>query len=35
MIRKGSDEKTIYLIFSADEFGDGFDHILNTLDGLK
>ena len=32
LIRKGSDEKTIYLIFSADEFGEGFDHILNTLD---
>lgn len=32
LVRKGSDEKTIYLIFSADEFGEGFDHILNTLD---
>jgi len=32
MIRKGSDEKTIYLLFSADEFGEGFDHILNVLD---
>ena len=32
LIRKGSDEKTIYLIFSADEFGEGFDYILNTLD---
>ena len=32
LIRKGSDEKTIYLIFSADEFGDGFDHILKTLE---
>jgi endoglucanase len=32
LIRKGSDEKTIYLIFSADEFGEGFDHILKTLD---
>ncbi len=32
MIRKGSDKKIIYLIFSADEFGDGFDHILKTLD---
>ncbi len=37
LIRKGSDEKTIYLIFSADEFGEGFDHILNALDdhGIK
>jgi peptidoglycan/xylan/chitin deacetylase (PgdA/CDA1 family) len=32
MIRKGTDEKTIYLIFSADEFGEGFEHILNVLD---
>lgn len=32
LVRKGSNEKTIYLIFSADESGDGFDHILNTLD---
>ncbi len=32
LIRKGSDEKSIYLIFSADEFGEGFNHILNTLD---
>ena len=32
LIRKGSDQKTIYLVFSADEFGEGFDHILNVLD---
>ena len=32
LIRKGSDQKTIYLLFSADEFGEGFDHILNVLD---
>jgi len=32
VIRKGSDRKVIYLIFSADEYGDGFEHILNTLD---
>jgi len=35
MIRKGSDEKAIYLLFSADEFGEGFDHILNVLDDRK
>jgi peptidoglycan/xylan/chitin deacetylase (PgdA/CDA1 family) len=35
LVRKGSDEKTIYLIFSADESGEGFDHILNTLDNHK
>lgn len=35
MIRKGSDEKAIYLLFSADEFGEGFDHILNILDDRK
>lgn len=32
LIRKGSDEKAIYLLFSADEYGEGFDHILNVLD---
>jgi len=32
LIRKGSDEKTIYLLFSADEFGEGFEHILDVLD---
>jgi endoglucanase len=32
LIRKGSDEKTIYLVFSADEFGEGFDNILDVLD---
>jgi peptidoglycan/xylan/chitin deacetylase (PgdA/CDA1 family) len=31
VIRKGPDEKDIYLIFSADEFGEGFEHILNVL----
>jgi endoglucanase len=35
MIRKGTDEKVIYLIFSADEFGEGFDHILKVLDSRK
>lgn len=33
IIRKGPDKKVIYLIFSADEYGEGFEHILNTLDG--
>jgi endoglucanase len=32
LVRKGSDEKAIYLLFSADEFGEGFDHILDVLD---
>jgi peptidoglycan/xylan/chitin deacetylase (PgdA/CDA1 family) len=32
LIRKGSGEKAIYLLFSADEYGEGFDHILNVLD---
>jgi len=32
VIRKGPDEKSIYLIFSADEFGEGFEHILNVLE---
>jgi peptidoglycan/xylan/chitin deacetylase (PgdA/CDA1 family) len=37
LIRKGIDEKSIYLLFSADEFGEGFDHILDVLDskGIK
>jgi peptidoglycan/xylan/chitin deacetylase (PgdA/CDA1 family) len=32
MIRRGSGEKSIYLVFSADEFGEGLDHILEVLD---
>ncbi|MFZ2286678.1 MAG: glycoside hydrolase family 9 protein [Bacteroidales bacterium] len=32
LIRKGSDQKVIYLLFSADEFGEGFSHILDVLD---
>lgn len=37
LIRKGNDEKVIYLVFSADEYGEGFDHILDVLDkyGIK
>jgi len=35
MIRKNSDQKTIYLIFSADEYGEGVDRILNTLSKKK
>lgn len=35
MIRKGSEDKNIYLLFSADEFGEGFEHILNVLDNNK
>ena len=37
LIRKGADEKVIYLVFSADEYGDGFDHLLDVLDeyGIK
>jgi len=37
LIRKESDQKNIYLLFSADEFGEGFDHILSVLDarGVK
>ncbi|HUW91606.1 MAG TPA: glycoside hydrolase family 9 protein, partial [Bacteroidales bacterium] len=31
LIRKESCKKDICLIFSADEFGDGFDHIINVL----
>ena len=31
MVRKNINEKVIYLIFSADEYGEGADHILNTL----
>jgi peptidoglycan/xylan/chitin deacetylase (PgdA/CDA1 family) len=32
IIRKGYGGKNIYLLFSADEFGEGFDHILNVLE---
>jgi endoglucanase len=32
LIRKGTDEKVIYLVFSADEYGEGFVHILDVLD---
>jgi peptidoglycan/xylan/chitin deacetylase (PgdA/CDA1 family) len=32
LIRKGSDEKAIYLLFSADDYGEGFEHILDVLD---
>lgn len=32
LVRKQPDEKAVYLLFSADEYGDGFDHILNVLD---
>ena len=35
LIRKSSGEKAIYLLFSADEYGEGFDHILNVLDRKK
>lgn len=31
LIRNNINEKVIYLIFSADEYGEGADHILNTL----
>ncbi len=31
VIRKNSEKKEIYLIFSADSFGEGADHILNVL----
>lgn len=32
IIRRGTGEKNIYLVFSADEHGEGFDHILNVLE---
>jgi peptidoglycan/xylan/chitin deacetylase (PgdA/CDA1 family) len=35
IVRKGVGEKNIYLVFSADEFGEGFDHILNVLEERK
>jgi len=31
LIRKNSDKKEVYLIFSADEYGEGAGHILKTL----
>ncbi len=31
MIRRGSSSKNIYLLFSADEHGEGFGHILDVL----
>jgi endoglucanase len=31
LVRKKKNEKVIYLTFSADEYGEGADHILNTL----
>jgi peptidoglycan/xylan/chitin deacetylase (PgdA/CDA1 family) len=31
IIRKNSEKKEIYIIFSADSFGEGADHILNVL----
>lgn len=31
MIRRNISEKTIYLVFSADEYAEGADHILSTL----
>lgn len=34
MVRK-NDRKEIYLLFSADEFNDGMDHILNVLSEFK
>ena len=33
IIRNGADRKEIYLIFSADEYGEGADYILNVLSG--
>ncbi len=32
LIRMGTDEKSIYLLFSADEFGEGFDYLMDVLD---
>ena len=31
IIRNGNDKKIIYLVFSADEYGEGAEHILNVL----
>jgi endoglucanase len=33
LIRKDVNKKDLYLIFSADEFGEGAEHILNVLSG--
>jgi len=33
IIRNGADRKEIFLIFSADEYGEGAEHILNVLSG--
>jgi peptidoglycan/xylan/chitin deacetylase (PgdA/CDA1 family) len=35
LIRKDINEKVIYLIFSADEYGEGAEHILNVLSENK
>jgi endoglucanase len=35
LIRKNVTRKEIYLIFSADEYGEGLDHILNVLSENK
>lgn len=35
LIRKNFNRKEIYLIFSADEYGEGLDHILNVLSDNK
>jgi len=35
LVRLDNGKKTIALIFSADEFGEGADHILNTLSRKK
>jgi peptidoglycan/xylan/chitin deacetylase (PgdA/CDA1 family) len=35
LIRKNVNRKEIYLIFSADEYGEGLDHILNVLGDNK
>jgi len=33
IIRRGAESRNIYLVFSADEYGEGLGHILNVLDG--
>ncbi|MCX6334972.1 MAG: polysaccharide deacetylase family protein, partial [Bacteroidia bacterium] len=35
IIRNGADQKNIYLVFSADEYGEGAGHILNVLSDNK
>lgn len=35
VIRRESDKKNIFLVFSADSFGEGADHILKVLDSEK